>query len=80
MMRRLMVVAINAELDVVASRQRARQIAAMCGFGQQDQVKIKENGWLKHRKHCLDMGLIDLVIKGRFESRNGCAHYMTDDQ
>lgn len=40
MMRRLMVVAINAELDVVASRQRARQIAAMCGFGAQDQVKI----------------------------------------
>jgi len=40
MMRRLMTVAINAELDVVASRQRARQIAAMCGFGAQDQVKI----------------------------------------
>jgi signal transduction histidine kinase len=40
MMRRLMTVAINAELDVVASRQRARQIAAMCGFRSQDQVKI----------------------------------------
>jgi len=39
-MRRLMTVAINAELDVVASRQRARQIAAMCGFRSQDQVKI----------------------------------------
>jgi len=40
MMRRLITVAINAELDVVASRQRARQIAAMCGFRHQDQVKI----------------------------------------
>lgn len=40
MMRRLMTVVINAELDVVASRQRARQIAAMCGFRAQDQVKI----------------------------------------
>jgi signal transduction histidine kinase len=40
MIRRLMTVAINAELDVVASRQRARQIAAMCGFRSQDQVKI----------------------------------------
>lgn len=39
-MRRLITVAINAELDVVASRQRARQIAAMCGFRSQDQVKI----------------------------------------
>jgi signal transduction histidine kinase len=40
MMRRLMTVGITAELDVVASRQRARQIAAMCGFRAQDQVKI----------------------------------------
>jgi signal transduction histidine kinase len=40
MMRRLMTVVINSELDVVASRQRARQIAAMCGFRAQDQVKI----------------------------------------
>lgn len=39
-MRRLITVAINTELDVVASRQRARQIAAMCGFRSQDQVKI----------------------------------------
>ena len=30
----------RAELDVVASRQRARQIAALCGFRAQDQVKI----------------------------------------
>src|SRR5690242_19474742 len=35
-----MTVAIKAELDVVASRQRARHIAAMCGFRTQDQVKI----------------------------------------
>jgi signal transduction histidine kinase len=38
--RRLMTVAIRTELDVVACRQRARQIAALCNFRAQDQVKI----------------------------------------
>ncbi|MDB5770439.1 MAG: Histidine kinase [Burkholderia sp.] len=37
---RILTVAINAELDVVASRQRARQIASLCGFGVQDQARI----------------------------------------
>jgi len=37
---RIMSVAIHAELDVVASRQRARQVAALCGFGLQDQARI----------------------------------------
>lgn len=40
MMRRLMTVAIRSELDVVTSRQRARQIAELCGFRTHDQVKI----------------------------------------
>src|SRR6476620_11753312 len=40
MMRRLLTVAIKTELDVVACRQRARQIAALCGFGTQDQARI----------------------------------------
>jgi signal transduction histidine kinase len=40
MMRRLMTVAINTELDVVACRRRARQIAALCSFGVQDQARI----------------------------------------
>jgi signal transduction histidine kinase len=39
-MRRLMTVAIRTELDVVACRQRARQIAALCSFRTQDQIKI----------------------------------------
>lgn len=39
-MRRLMTVAIRNELDVVACRQRARQIAALCHFRAQDQIKI----------------------------------------
>lgn len=38
--RRLMTVAIRTEFDVVACRQRARQIAALCHFRAQDQVKI----------------------------------------
>src|SRR3569832_1258092 len=35
---RIISVAIQAVIDVVASRQRARQVASMCGFGPQDQA------------------------------------------
>lgn len=31
---------IKTEFDVVGARQRARQIASICGFGNQDQVRI----------------------------------------
>jgi signal transduction histidine kinase/CheY-like chemotaxis protein len=37
---RILTQTIRAELDVVASRQRARQIAGLCGFNGQDQVRI----------------------------------------
>ena len=37
---RILTVSIRDELDVVACRQRARQIAALCGFGLQDQARI----------------------------------------
>src|SRR5690606_33176443 len=37
---RILTVDIRTELDVVSSRQRARQIAALCGFGNQDQIRI----------------------------------------
>jgi signal transduction histidine kinase/CheY-like chemotaxis protein len=37
---RLLNIAIQSELDVVFVRQRARQIASLCGFGQQDQARI----------------------------------------
>ncbi|SNS88293.1 Signal transduction histidine kinase [Noviherbaspirillum humi] len=37
---RLLTLRIDGELDVVASRQRARQIAGLCGFGAQDQTRI----------------------------------------
>lgn len=37
---RILNLSIRAELDVVASRQRARQIAILCGFGNQDQARI----------------------------------------
>ena len=40
MTMRILSVSIRAELDVVACRQRARQIAALCGFGVQDQARI----------------------------------------
>ncbi|SFU59037.1 ATP-binding protein [Pseudoduganella namucuonensis] len=37
---RVLSLSVAAEVDVVASRQRARQIAALCGFGTQDQARI----------------------------------------
>jgi signal transduction histidine kinase/CheY-like chemotaxis protein len=37
---RVLCLNVRAELDVVASRQRARQIAALCGFNSQDQARI----------------------------------------
>jgi len=37
---RILSFGVHAELDVVASRQRARQIADLCGFSSQDQVRI----------------------------------------
>ncbi len=40
MTSRILTVGIKAEMDVVASRQRARQIAALCGFPAQDQARI----------------------------------------
>lgn len=39
-MRSLLTIPVSSELDVLASRQRARQIALFCGFGTQDQTRI----------------------------------------
>jgi len=36
----LLTVAVRSELDVIASRLRARQIAALCGFGANEQTRI----------------------------------------
>ena len=40
MTQRILTAHIGSELDVVGARQRARQIAALGGFGVQDQVRI----------------------------------------
>lgn len=40
MISRIISIGIKAEFDVVASRQRARQIASLCGFAAQDQARI----------------------------------------
>ncbi|GGY82421.1 ATP-binding protein [Pseudoduganella plicata] len=37
---RILSLFVREEMDVVASRQRARQIALLCGFGNQDQARI----------------------------------------
>jgi signal transduction histidine kinase len=39
-MRAILTIPVSSELDVLASRQRARQIAHLCGFGTQDQTRI----------------------------------------
>ena len=36
----ILTIAVACEMDVIASRQRARQIAAHCGFGPHDQARI----------------------------------------
>lgn len=36
----LLTVAVRSELDVIASRLRARQITALCGFGNHEQTRI----------------------------------------
>lgn len=36
----LLTVSVRSELDVIASRLRARQIATLCGFGSHDQTRI----------------------------------------
>lgn len=40
MMLRILTVAVKSELDVLVSRQRTRQITALCGFSPHDQVRI----------------------------------------
>lgn len=40
MIHPILAIAVRSELDVIASRQRARQIAAICGFCSQDQARI----------------------------------------
>lgn len=40
MIWRILTTNIDKELDIVSVRQRARKIAALCGFGMQDQVRI----------------------------------------
>ncbi len=37
---RILTALVHSETDVVAVRQRAKQIAQLCGFGKQDQVRI----------------------------------------
>ena len=37
---RILTAVVTTETDVVAARQRAKQIAQLCGFGLQDQVRI----------------------------------------
>lgn len=36
----ILTIQVGCELDVIASRQRARQIAAVCGFSLQDQARV----------------------------------------
>jgi signal transduction histidine kinase len=40
MLEKILTLGVDTEFDVIAARQRARQIAAACGFGSVDQARI----------------------------------------
>jgi len=66
MSRRILCLSIGAELDVVASRQRARQIATLCGFGAQDQARIATavSELARNVFNYADDGKIEFAIEG----------------
>jgi signal transduction histidine kinase/ActR/RegA family two-component response regulator len=63
---RLLTVGIKAETDVVASRQRARQIAALCGFGSQDQTRVATavSELARNVYNYAKSGKVEFVIEG----------------
>ncbi|MFL9925585.1 ATP-binding protein [Herbaspirillum lusitanum] len=63
---RILTASIRTELDVVSARQRARQIAALCHFGHQDQVRIATtvSELARNIFNYADTGRIEFCIEG----------------
>jgi signal transduction histidine kinase/CheY-like chemotaxis protein len=63
---RILTVLIKTELDVVAARQRARQIAALSGFSVQDQAKIATavSELTRNIYNYADSGKLEFFIEG----------------
>ena len=66
MTQRLLTVSIGSEIDVVGARQRARQIADLCGFTQQDQVRIATSisELARNAFRYAGRGQVDFAIEG----------------
>ncbi|HZG20955.1 MAG TPA: ATP-binding protein [Herbaspirillum sp.] len=64
---RLLTVAIGNEVDVVGARQRARQIADLCGFNAQDQVRIATSisELARNAYRYAGRGQVEFSIEGR---------------
>ncbi|HEV2610026.1 MAG TPA: ATP-binding protein [Noviherbaspirillum sp.] len=64
MMRRILSVSVKTELDVLAARQRSRQITALCGFTSHDQVRISTvvSELARNIYNYADSGRIDFSI------------------
>lgn len=63
---RLLTVAVRTEFDVVAARQRARQIANFCGFATRDQVRIATSvsELARNIYHYAGAGDVQFLIEG----------------
>ena len=63
-MRRILTVSVKTELDVLAARQRSRQITALCGFTNHDQVRISTvvSELARNIYNYADSGRIDFAI------------------
>jgi len=62
----ILTVSIKAEFDVVASRQRARQIASLCGFASLDQTRIATavSELARNVYDCAACGKVAFLIEG----------------
>lgn len=61
-MNPILTVTLNSELDVIASRQRARQISAFCGFNRQDQTRVSTVVSELARIACAQGGLVQFSV------------------
>lgn len=61
-MNPLLTITLGSELDVIASRQRARQIAAFCGFSRQDQTRVSTAVSELARDACNPGGVVQFSV------------------
>lgn len=62
----IMTVAVKSELDVLVSRQRSRQVTALCGFNAHDQVRISTvvSELARNIYNYADSGRVEFAVSG----------------